>query len=158
MSVQVLNVLEEGVTAPNFSLQDQNGKRVSLSDCKGQWVVLYFYPKDDTPGCTKEACSFRDQQQLFLNKKIAVLGVSLDAAASHQKFIQKYSLNFSLLCDEDAKVSRLYGVYKKKTMFSKKFWGIERSTFVINPEGKLHKIYRKVKVDGHAEAILEQVQ
>ena len=147
--------LEEGAVAPDFSLKDQNGQAVRLSDFKGKTVVLYFYPKDDTPGCTKESCSFRDHDKELKARGIVVLGVSLDDAESHKKFIGKYQLNFSLLCDEDAKVSRLYGVYKRKNMFAKLFWGIERSTFVIGPDGKLKKIFRKVKVDGHTEEVLE---
>ena len=148
--------LEVGSEAPNFSLKDQSGNTVNLSDFKGkQQVVLYFYPKDDTPGCTKESCSFRDHDKDLKSAGAAVLGVSLDDAESHQKFIKKFNLNFPLLCDEDAKVSRLYGVYKKKSMFAKLFWGIERSTFVIGTDGKLKKIFRKVKVDGHTQEVLE---
>ncbi len=149
--------LETGSKAPDFSLKDQDGKTVHMADFKGKNVVLYFYPKDDTPGCTKEACSFRDNEKRLKDAGIVVLGVSLDEAESHQKFIKKYNLNFTLLCDEDAKVSRLYGVYKRKSMFAKLFWGIERSTFVIGPDGNLKKIFRKVKVDGHTEAVLEAV-
>ena len=147
--------LEEGTAAPDFSLKDQSGRAIKLSDFHGKTVVLYFYPKDDTPGCTKEACSFRDHEKVLKDRGIVVLGVSLDDSESHKKFIGKYRLNFPLLVDEDAKVSRLYGVYKKKNMFANLFWGIERSTFVIGPEGKLKKIFRKVKVDGHTEEILE---
>ena len=150
--------IEEGQQAPDFSLKDQSGKTVNLSDFKGKAVVLYFYPKDDTPGCTKESCSFRDNIKQFEKLNAAVLGVSLDDSASHQKFIGKYNLNFPLLCDEDAKVSRLYGVYKKKSFFEKLFWGIERSTFVIGPDGKVKKAFRKVKVDGHTEALLEALK
>ena len=154
MSTQEIE-LEEGAQAPDFELKDQNGHAVRLSDFKGKTVVLYFYPKDDTPGCTKESCSFRDHDKELKARGIVVLGVSLDDADSHKKFIAKYQLNFPLLCDEDAKVSRLYGVYKRKNMFAKLFWGIERSTFVIGPDGKLKKIFRKVKVDGHTEEVLE---
>lgn len=150
--------IEEGQPAPDFSLPDQDGKTVRLSDFKGKPVVLYFYPKDDTPGCTKEACSFRDHQKDLLTGNAAVLGVSLDDAESHKKFIKKFQLNFPLLCDEDAKVSRLYGVYKKKSMFAKLFWGIERSTFVIGPDGNFKKIFRKVKVDGHTAEVLEALK
>ena len=147
--------LEEGAQAQDFALKDQSGQTVRLSDFKGKTVVLYFYPKDDTPGCTKEACSFRDNESELKKRGLAVLGVSLDDAESHRKFISKFNLNFPLLCDEDAKVSRLYGVYKRKSMFAKLFWGIERSTFVIGPDGALKKIFRKVKVDGHTEEVLE---
>jgi peroxiredoxin Q/BCP len=150
--------LVEGQSAPDFELKDQDGKKVRLSDFKGRKVVLYFYPKDDTPGCTKEACSFRDHLPALQKLGAAVLGVSLDEAAAHQKFIKKYGLPFPLLCDEDAKVSRLYGVYKKKNLYARLFWGIERSTFLIGADGKLVKIWRKVKVDGHTEALLEAIK
>jgi thioredoxin-dependent peroxiredoxin len=145
----------QGDRAPDFELKDQDGKSVRLSDFKGRWVILYFYPKDDTPGCTKEACSFRDNMQTFEGTNVAVLGVSLDSPESHQKFIKKFNLSFPLLCDEDAKVSRAYGVYKKKNMYARLFWGIERSTFVIGPDGKIEKVFRKVKVDGHVGEVLE---
>lgn len=147
--------ISEGQPAPDFVLPDQDGKPVRLSEFKGKPVVLYFYPKDDTPGCTKEACSFRDYQKELQNAGAVVLGVSLDDSDSHRKFIGKYHLNFPLLTDRDAKVSRQYGVYKKKNMFLKKFWGIERSTFVIDRNGLVKKAFRKVKVDGHSEEVLE---
>ncbi len=150
--------LSEGQLAPHFELKDQNGASVSLHGFKGKPVVLYFYPKDDTPGCTRESCSFRDHEKDLKKLGAVVLGVSLDDEQSHQKFIKKYSLNFSLLCDEDAKVARLYGVYKKKNMYARLFWGIERSTFVIGADGKLKKIFRKVKVDGHTDEVLEALQ
>lgn len=148
----------ENEPVPEFSLPDQNGKNVKISDFRGKWVVLYFYPKDDTPGCTKEACSFRDDLKKFKDAGAVILGVSLDGAESHQKFIHKFNLNFPLLCDEDARVSRLFGVYKKKSMFSKSYWGIERSTFVIDPDGKVRKIFRRVSVDGHSAEVLAVIQ
>ncbi len=150
--------LMEGQAAPDFELKDQDGKSTRLSDFKGKSVVLYFYPKDDTPGCTKESCSFRDNESALKKAGAVILGVSLDDEKSHQKFIKKFSLNFPLLCDEDAKVSRLYGVYKKKNMYARLFWGIERSTFVIGADGKLKKIFRKVKVDGHTEEVFEALK
>jgi peroxiredoxin Q/BCP len=143
--------LEVGDKAPDFSLPDQGGKTVSLKSLKGKQVVLYFYPKDDTPGCTKEACGFRDSLKAIEQTNTVVLGVSMDNAESHQKFIKKYSLSFPLLCDEDGKVSKAYGVYKKKNMYGKTYWGIERSTFIIDETGKLKAIFRKVKVDGHVD-------
>ncbi|OGR87296.1 MAG: alkyl hydroperoxide reductase [Elusimicrobia bacterium RIFCSPLOWO2_01_FULL_60_11] len=146
--------LQEGAAAPDFSVKDQDGKTVRLSDFKGRQIVLYFYPKDDTPGCTKESCGFRDNEKRLQAVGAQVLGVSLDGPESHRKFIKKFSLNFPLLSDEDAKVSKLYGVYKKKAMFANIFMGIERSTFVIGADGKLKKIFRKVKVDGHTEEVL----
>lgn len=146
--------LEVGDKAPDFSLPDQEGRMVSLKDLRGKQVVLYFYPKDDTPGCTKEACGFRDSFTPIQKAEAIILGVSLDGQESHRKFIAKYQLPFSLLCDEDAGVSRAYGVYKQKNMYGKKHWGIERSTFVIDRDGKLKAIFRRVKVDGHVEEVL----
>jgi len=143
-----------GTKAPDFSLPDQTEKVVSLKHLKGQQVVLYFYPKDDTPGCTKESCDLRDSYTKITKTGAAILGVSLDGAESHRKFIQKYSLPFSLLSDEATAVSKAYGVYKLKNMYGKKYWGIERSTFVIDRAGLIKAIFRKVKVDGHAEEIL----
>ena len=143
------DALQVGDKAPDFSLPDQDGKTVSLKSLKGKQVVLYFYPKDDTTGCTKEACGFRDSLRTIEQANTVVLGVSMDNAESHQKFIKKYSLPFTLLCDEDGKVSKAYGVYKKKNMYGKTYWGIERSTFIIDETGTLKAIFRKVKVDGH---------
>ena len=141
--------LQIGNKAPDFTLPDQDGKTVSLKSLKGKQLVLYFYPKDDTPGCTKEACGFRDSLKAIEKINTVVLGVSMDNAASHQKFIKKYSLPFPLLCDEDGTVSKAYGVYKLKNMYGKTYWGIERSTFIIDETGTLKAIFRKVKVDGH---------
>jgi peroxiredoxin Q/BCP len=146
--------LKVGDKAPDFSLKNESGKTVALKSLRGKQVVLYFYPKDDTPGCTKEACGFRDSMAPIRKTGAVVLGVSLDDEASHQKFIAKYDLPFSLLVDEDIKVSKAYGVYVQKNMYGKKYWGIERSTFVIDPEGQLSAIFRKVKVDGHVREVL----
>ncbi|OGW67568.1 MAG: alkyl hydroperoxide reductase [Nitrospirae bacterium RIFCSPLOWO2_02_FULL_62_14] len=143
-----------GDKAPDFSLPDQEGRMVTLKHVTGSPVVLYFYPKDDTPGCTKESCEFRDAETAIRKAGAFVLGVSLDDEASHQKFIAKYSLPFSLLCDEEAKVSTAYGVYKEKNMYGRKYWGIERSTFVIDETGVIRAAFRKVKVDGHAKDVL----
>ena len=143
-----------GDKAPDFSLPDQDGRTITLKQAKGSPVVLYFYPKDDTPGCTKEACDFRDAETAIKKAGAAVLGVSLDDAASHQKFIAKYELPFPLLCDEGAKMSKAYGVFKEKNMYGRKYWGIERSTFVIDGAGVIHAAFRKVKVDGHAKEVL----
>ena len=145
--------LQIGDKAPDFSLPDQDGKTVSLKSLKGKQMVLYFYPKDDTPGCTKEACGFRDSLKAIEKINTVVLGVSIDNAASHHKFIKKYSLPFPLLCDEDGTVSKAYGVYKLKNMYGKTYWGIERSTFIIDETGKLKAIFRKVKVDGHVDEV-----
>ncbi|OQW62668.1 MAG: alkyl hydroperoxide reductase [Proteobacteria bacterium HN_bin10] len=144
---------EVGAKAPEFSLPDQDGATVSLKSLKGRPVVLYFYPKDDTPGCTKEACDFRDQHRRLLKAGAVVVGVSLDGPAAHRKFIDKFDLPFSLLCDEEAVVSKAYGVYKKKNMYGRTYWGIERSTFVIGPDGRLRAVFRKVKVDGHVDEV-----
>lgn len=146
--------LEVGQKAPDFSLKDQTGATVRLKDFRGKPVVLYFYPKDDTPGCTKEACAFRDAETAFAKAGAVVLGVSLDDESSHRNFIAKYSLPFSLLCDKDAKVSKAYGVYKKKNLYGRTYWGIERSTFVIDEAGVIKAAFRKVKVDGHAADVL----
>jgi peroxiredoxin Q/BCP len=143
-----------GAKAPDFSLPDDSGTRLSLKQLRGKQVVLYFYPKDDTPGCTKEACGFRDAIAPIQKKGAAVLGVSLDGEAAHQKFKAKYRLPFPLLSDEDAAVSKAYGVYKEKSMYGRKFWGIERSTFVIDTAGAVKAIFRKVKVDNHVDEVL----
>jgi peroxiredoxin Q/BCP len=138
--------LAVGDPAPDLSLPDQQGKPVTLKNFRGKQVVLYFYPKDDTPGCTVESQIVRAGG--------VIVGVSLDDKESHQKFIKKFGLPFPLLSDEDAAVSKAYGVYKEKNMYGKKYWGIERSTFVIDPNGKLKAIFRKVKVDGHVDEVL----
>ncbi len=147
-----------GTKAPGFSLPDQSGKLIDLKKLKGKQIVLYFYPKDDTPGCTKESCDLRDAYANITKTGAVVLGVSLDGAESHRKFIEKYGLPFSLLSDEDATVSKAYGVYKLKNMYGKKYWGIERSTFVIDQAGLIKAAFRKVKVDGHADEILAPVK
>lgn len=145
--------LKIGDKAPAFSLPDERGETTSLKSLKGRQVVLYFYPKDDTPGCTKEACCFRDSITSIGKADAVVLGVSMDDADSHARFITKYGLPFSLLCDEDGTVSKAYGVYKKKNMYGRIYWGIERSTFIIDEAGRLKAIFRKVKVDGHVAEI-----
>ncbi|ARF16854.1 thioredoxin-dependent thiol peroxidase [Sporosarcina ureae] len=151
----------EGRQAPAFSLANENGEIISLEQFKGKnYVVLYFYPKDSTPGCTTEACDFRDAQADFEGLNAVVLGVSPDHAASHQKFIAKHGLPFSLLVDEDHAVAEQYGVWKLKKNFGKEYMGIERSTFLIDPTGTVVKEWRKVRVKGHVEdalATLEQL-
>ncbi|HSX41492.1 MAG TPA: thioredoxin-dependent thiol peroxidase [Candidatus Saccharimonadales bacterium] len=141
-------------TAPNFTLQDQDGQEHSLSDYAGQWLVVYFYPKDDTPGCTKEACSFRDGRDLLEERGIKVVGISGDSVASHKKFAEKFKLNFTLLADPDRKVIEAYGALGEKSMFGKKYIGILRNTYLINPQGKIVKEYTKVKPEDHAAQIL----
>ena|SRR3989338_1524059 len=150
------NTLKEGDLAPIFSLPDQNGKTVKLSDFKGKKrVILYFYPKDDTPGCTVEACGFRDEYKKIENEDAVIFGVSPDDEASHQKFIQKFSLPFTLLCDKEKEVCQKYGVWVEKNMYGKKYWGVARTTFVIGKAGKIEKIYEKVKPEGHNQEILD---
>ena len=146
--------LEIGDKAPALSLPDQSGERVSLKDFTGKQVVLYFYPKDDTPGCTKESCDFRDSITPIEKAGAVILGVSLDDKESHQKFIKKFDLPFTLLSDEETTVSKAYRCYKEKNMYGRKYWGIERSTFVIGHAGKLKAIFRKVKVGNHVDDVL----
>ncbi len=150
--------LAEGDNAPDFTLPSSAGEKVKLSSLKGKNVVLYFYPKDDTPGCTKEACSFRDNLPKFENLDAVILGVSKDSFDSHQKFIQKYGLNFTLLSDEELKAHKLYDTWKEKSMYGKKYWGTDRSTFVIDKNGKIKRIFRHVNVDGHEKEVLEALQ
>jgi Peroxiredoxin len=146
----------EGEMAPEFTLPTQAGEEpVSLSDFRGKkCVVLYFYPKDDTPGCTTESCNFRDMQADFEEAGAVILGVSLDDVESHKKFAEKFRLPFPLLADTDAAVSTAYGVYKEKNLYGKKSMGIERTTFVIDREGRIAKVYPRVKVDQHADEVL----
>ena len=143
-----------GDKAPDFKSVNQNGEEVKLSALKGQPVVLYFYPKDDTPGCTVEACEFRDGYAK-LKKKAALFGVSPDSPKSHTKFIEKFKLPFDLLADEDKAIAQAYGVWVKKSMYGREYMGIARTTFIIGKDGKIEKIYEKVKPQGHAEEILE---
>jgi peroxiredoxin Q/BCP len=146
--------LQAGDRAPNFSLLDTNGNRVSLQDFQGQRVVLYFYPRDNTPGCTKEACGFRDHYPKFQSQNVVVLGVSTDDAKSHEKFVTKYQLPFPLLCDVDGQVATAYDSYGLKKFMGKEYMGIIRNTFVIGSDGRVEKIYRKVKPETHAESLL----
>ena len=146
--------LKVGDKAPEFSLPSATGQTITLKSLRGKQVVLYFYPKDDTPGCTKEACSFRDEITQIEKAHAVVLGVSTDGLASHQKFSKKYSLPFALLSDEGLVVAKAYGVYKQKSMYGRTYWGVERSTIVIDERGKLTAIFRKVKVDGHVEQVM----
>lgn len=151
-------MIDEGKKAPDLTLPDQDGNKVKLSDFKGRYIVLYFYPKDDTPGCTKEACSFRDTFPEFNNVDAVILGVSPDSVSSHKKFAEKYKLPFRLLADEDKKVIEKYGVWKEKSMYGKKYMGVERTTFVIDPDGRIKKIFPKVKVDNHHQEVLEALK
>ena len=147
--------LEIGDKAPNFTLPADGGGKVALKDLKGKTVVLYFYPKDDTSGCAAEACAFRDQLPDFSKRKATVVGVSRDSVASHDKFKTKYNLPFPLLSDEDGKVSEAYGTWVEKSMYGRKYMGIDRATFLIDPKGVIRGVWRKVKVPGHAEEVLK---
>ena len=145
---------EVGSKAPAFSLPNDQGGKIKLADLKGKPVVLYFYPRDDTPGCTKEACAFRDQASELEKREAIVLGVSTDDEESHAKFRTKYSLNFPLLVDHEHKVAEKYGAWREKNMYGKKSMGIQRSTFLIDAEGKIAKLWKRVKVDGHDQQVL----
>jgi peroxiredoxin Q/BCP len=150
-------MLKQGISAPDFSLPDQNGKEHKLSDYQGQWVVLYFYPKDMTPGCTTEACTFRDEFSDYKRAKVVILGVSKDSTKRHAKFAEKYQLPFDLLSDESGEVCEKYDVWKEKSLYGKKYMGILRSTYLIDPQGKIAKVYPKVKVKEHASEILNDL-
>jgi len=151
-------MLEEGKKAPDFKLKNQNGKTISLNDFKGKNVVLYFYPKDDTSGCTAEACSFRDDFPKFEKTDAVILGVSPDSVESHKKFEKKYNLNFDLLSDENKVVLEKYDVWKEKNMYGRKYMGVVRTTYIIDPDGKIKKIFNKVKVNGHNKEVLEALK
>ena len=157
MATSLLPVI--GKPAPDFSLPSTTGENISLKQFKGKkTVVLYFYPKDETPGCTREACDFRDLAAEFERHNVAVFGVSTDGLESHHRFREKHKLPFPLLADEDATVSKLFGVYKTKNLYGKKYLGIERTTFVIDRTGRIAQIYPKVKVEGHVQDLLEFVR
>ncbi len=151
-------VLKVGQKAPDFKLPDQNGNEHHLSDYLGKWVLLYFYPKDDTPGCTVEACGIRDRYPAFEKLKVTVLGVSADSMGSHIKFSEKYKLPFILLSDEKKTVLNEYGVWGEKTIMGRKYMGSFRTSFLIDPEGTIFKIYEKVKPEIHAEEVLEDLK
>ena len=146
--------LTVGMEAPAFSLPSTLGRKLTLAEFRGTRVVIYFYPKDDTPGCTMEACGFRDNMSRITSKDAVVLGISLDDELSHQRFAQKYNLQFPLLSDVDASICRRYGTYKEKSLYGRSFWGVERTTFVIDREGKVENVFRRVKVEGHADEVL----
>ena len=150
-------MVREGDKAPSFNMPTNTGEEVSLSKLKGQKIVLYFYPRDDTPGCTKEACGFRDDLLKYKKAGAVVIGVSKDSVESHQKFIDKYDLNF-ILATDDGNVCEKYDAWLLKNMYGKKYFGIGRSTFLIDTKGKINKIWPKVKVDGHVEEVLKAVK
>ncbi len=151
-------MLKAGVKAPSFFLLDQQGKKHSLSQYRGKWVLLYFYPKDDTSGCTKEACAIRDEFPAFKKLSSVVLGVSIDAVSSHSKFADKYDLPFTLLADEKKEVVKKYNVWKKKSMYGREYMGTVRMSFLINPKGMIAKVYEKVKPEIHAEEVLADLK
>jgi thioredoxin-dependent peroxiredoxin len=148
-------VVEEGAPAPDFELTNDEGETVTLSALRGKPVVLYFYPKDDTPGCTTEACEFRDAYDRFRDQGVEILGVSPDTEASHRKFKSKYELPFTLLADPDHRAAEAYGVWKEKRNYGKTYMGVERSTFVIDADGKVAKAMRGIRPAGHAAKVLE---
>jgi peroxiredoxin Q/BCP len=154
MAKEIELKLREGDIAPDFEASTNGGGRVSLGDFKGKSVVLYFYPRDDTPGCTREACAFRDQKAGLKKLGATVLGISTDSTASHEKFRDKYELNFPLLSDPEHAVAEKYGAWREKNMYGKKSMGIQRSTFLIDADGKVAKVWKAVKVDGHDEQVV----
>jgi thioredoxin-dependent peroxiredoxin len=149
--------LKEGDLAPGFTAATNGGGKVSLSDLRGKHVILYFYPRDNTPGCTKEACAFRDDYGAFSKKGAVVLGVSTDSAASHDKFAGKYQLPFTLVSDEDKQIALAYGVWGEKTFLGRKYQGMHRATFLIGPDGKIKKIWPTVKPAEHAQEVLAAI-
>ena len=154
MAIELNLKLKEGDQAPAFTAMTNGGGKISLADYKGKNVILYFYPKDDTPGCTKEACAFRDHWAEFKKKGAVVLGVSTDPVKSHDKFVKKFELPFTLLADEDKKIVEAYGVFGPKVFMGRKYNGVHRVTFLIGPDGKIKKIWPKVKPDEHVEEVL----
>jgi peroxiredoxin Q/BCP len=150
--------LKIGDTVPDFTLPDQNGKEVSLKDFKGDWLLLYFYPKDNTEGCTKEACALRDDFMGFKKLNVKIVGVSADSVKSHKKFADEYKLPFTLLADEKKEVLNLYGVWGEKSMYGKKYMGTLRTSFLINPKGKIEKMYEKVVPAEHSKEVLEDLK
>ena len=153
-----LITLKIGEKAPDFNLKDQNGNSVSLSSFKGKKVILYFYPKDDTPGCTKEACDFKDNIDQLKKNGVVVIGISSDDEQSHRKFVDKYSLPFILVSDVDKEVSKKYGVYELKEKFGRQYFGITRSTFLIDETGKIKNIYYRVNPDNHVKEIIDEIR
>lgn len=151
-------MVEAGQPAPDFTLSDQHGRPFTLSKLRGKPLVLYFYPRDDTPGCTKEACAFRDARDAYETAGAAVIGVSPDSPASHRKFAEKYQLPFTLVADPEKRVCQEYGVWKEKNMYGKKSMGVERTTFLIDGAGVVRKVFPRVKVDGHSSQVLDALK
>ncbi len=157
-AAQKINPLAVGDQAPDFNLETDGGGRVQLSELKGRKIVIYFYPKDDTPGCTIEAKDFRDHKAAFDKANVVIIGVSRDSVKSHDKFKEKYCLPFSLAADESGEMCEAYGVWVEKSMYGKKYMGVERATFLIDASGKIAHIWPKVKVDGHVREVLEAAE
>lgn len=157
LPILIMKKLKIGDKAPDFSTFGQDNKPHKLSNYRGKWILLYFYPKDDTPGCTKEACSIRDNWSQFKKEGIKVFGVSKDSVKSHKKFEEKYNLPFTLLSDEDTEILQAYGAWQEKSMYGKKYLGIVRMSYLIDPKGHIAKIYSKVKPEEHAEEVLVDV-
>lgn len=153
-----MSTIEIGQVAPDFTLPASTGENLKLSDFRGKNVVLYFYPKDNTPGCTTQACGFRDLHAAFADANAVILGVSPDPIKSHEKFISKFELPFILLADTEHEVCEQFGVWKEKNMYGKKYWGVERTTFLIDKDGNIAKVYPKVKVAGHVDQVLEDAK
>lgn len=150
--------INEGEKAPDFRGTTADGCPLELGYLRGKWVVLYFYPRDNTPGCTRQACAFRDATDEFASLNAVVVGCSPDSATSHGKFVERFGLPFALLTDEDHAIATLYGVWKEKSLYGKKYMGIERTTFLIDPDGTVNRIWWRVKVDKHIDAVLEHVR
>jgi peroxiredoxin Q/BCP len=150
-------MLKIGMKAPDFKLKNENGKDISLIDFRAKKVVLYFYPKDNTSGCTAEACDFRDHIKMFEKKNSVIIGISKDSVESHLKFKEKFDLPFNLLADESLEVIKKYGVWKEKSLYGKKYMGIERTTFIIDEKGLIKDIFYKVKVNGHIEEVFNKI-
>ena len=150
--------LKEGAQAPNFTLPAHTGEKISPKQFRGKKIVLYFYPKDNTPGCTKEACSFRDEHENIAEQRAVILGVSPDSKELHEKFVKHFNLPFKLLMDEEKEVCKKYGVWVEKSMYGKKYWGVARTTFIIDETGVIEKIYTDVKPDIHAQEVLQYLK
>jgi len=155
---EAMAALSVGMEAPDFTLPDAEGRPVRLRDFRGRTVVLYFYPKDDTPGCTVEACGFRDAYDRYVEAGAVVIGISPDDVASHARFARKYGLPFLLLADPDHRVAEAYGVWKEKHQYGRSFWGIERTTFVIDAEGRIKRVFERVRPQGHSDEVLEALR
>lgn len=149
--------IDKGQAAPDFTLASDSGEEVTLSRLSGRWVVLYFYPKDDTPGCTREACGFRDRSAALAERGAVVLGVSPDDVDSHRRFRDQYSLDFPLLADPDHRVAEAFGAWRERTLYGRRFTGIQRSTFLIDPQGVVRRVWRRVSPQGHADQVLGEL-